>query len=193
MAYPIGDVLLLALLVFVFSVTRWRPGRAWAFMAAGLLLNAIGDAVYLYQTAVGTYVEGTYLDLVWPVSLVLVALAAWQRHGRVARVKLEDRALLGTPIVCGLIATGVLVAATQVPVHAIALLLATVTIVLVLARTALSFRENSKLLEASRQDALTDALTGLSNRRKLLADLEVELEVAREGKPRTLALFDLNG
>ena len=193
MAYPIGDVLLLALLVFVFSVTRWRPGRAWAFMAAGLLLNAIGDAVYLYQTAVGTYVEGTYLDLVWPVSLVLVALAAWQRPGRVARVKLEDRALLGTPIVCGLIATGVLVTATQVQVHAIALLLATVTIILVLARTALRSRENSKLLEASRQDALTDALTGLSNRRKLLADLEVELEVAREGEPRTLALFDLNG
>src|SRR5207302_11088989 len=26
MAYPIGDVLLLAFMVFVFSVTRWRPG-----------------------------------------------------------------------------------------------------------------------------------------------------------------------
>ena len=55
MAYPIGDVLLLALLVFVFSVTRWRPGRAWALIAAGLILNTVGDGLYLYQTAVGTY------------------------------------------------------------------------------------------------------------------------------------------
>jgi diguanylate cyclase (GGDEF)-like protein len=193
MAYPIGDVLLLALLVFVFSVMRWRPGRSWALIAAGLLLNAIGDGIYLYQTAVGTYSEGTYLDLVWPLSLVLIALAAWQRPGRVPSVKLEERALLGTPIVCGLIATGVLVAATQAPVHAFALLLATVTIVLVLARTALSFRENTVLLEASRQEALTDSLTGLANRRKLLVDLEAELEAAREGDPRTLVLFDLNG
>ena len=193
MAYPIGDVLLLALLVFVFSVTRWRPGRAWSFIAAGLLLNTIGDAVYLYQTAVGTYVEGTFLDLVWPLSLVLVALAAWQKPGRVSRVKLQERALLGTPIVCGLIATGVLVTATQVDVHPIALLLATVTIVLVLVRTGLSFWENAQLLEASRHEAHTDALTGLANRRKLLVDLEAEIEAARGGEPRMLVLFDLNG
>ena len=84
-AYPIGDVVLLALVVFVFAVTRWQPGRAWGLIAAGLLLNTFGDAVYLYQTAVGSYVEGTYLDFVWPVSLVLVAFAAWQRAGSGAR------------------------------------------------------------------------------------------------------------
>ncbi|HEY4236809.1 MAG TPA: diguanylate cyclase [Gaiellaceae bacterium] len=193
MAYPIGDVLLLALVVFVFSVLRWRPGRAWALIAAGLLLNVAGDAVYLYQVAVGTYVEGTYLDLAWPLSVVLIALAAWQRPGRASRVQLENRALLGTPIVCGLVGTGVLVAATQLPVHPIALLLATITIVLVLARTALSFWENARLLEASRHEALTDSLTGLANRRKLLVDLDAALEAARDDEPCMLVLFDLNG
>jgi diguanylate cyclase (GGDEF)-like protein len=192
-AYPIGDVLLLALIVFVFSVTRWQPGRAWTLVAAGLVLNAVGDGIYLYQSAVGTYVEGTYLDLTWPIALVLVALSAWQRPGRVPRVQLQDRALLGTPIVCGLIATGVLVAASQVHVHPLALVLASGTIVLVLARTALSFRENAQLLETSRHEALTDALTGLANRRKLLVDLQHELDRALEGEPRTLVLFDLNG
>ncbi len=192
-AYPIGDVLLLALVVFVFAVTRWQPGRAWALIAAGLLLNTIGDAVFLYQTAVGSYVEGTYLDFVWPVSLVLIAFAAWQRPGRAQGVELKDRALLGTPILCGLIATGVLVAASQRPAHPVTLALASATIVLVLARTALTFRENSRLLEASRREALTDSLTGLANRRKLLVDLEAEIEVAGEGDPRVLVLFDLNG
>jgi two-component system cell cycle response regulator len=193
MAYPIGDVLLLALIVFVFQVTRWRPGGAWALIAAGLLLNGIGDGVFLYGTAVGTYVEGTYIDLVWPVSLVVVALAAWRRPGRVARVQLQDRSMIGTPMVCGLVATGVLVAAAIWPVHVIAIVLASSTIVLVLARTALSFRENNQLLEASRYEALTDALTGLPNRRKLLLDLQDELDRVRTGERRMLALFDLNG
>jgi two-component system, cell cycle response regulator len=192
-AYPIGDVLLLALLVFVFSVTRWRPGRAWTLIAVGLLCNTVGDAIFLYQTAVGTYIEGRYLDLAWPLSLVLIALAAWQRPGRGSRVELQDRAMLGTPIVCGLTATGVLVAGSQVHMHPLALVLASVTIVLVLARTALTFWENSQLLETSRREALTDSLTALANRRKLLVDLEVEVESASEEEPRMLVLFDLNG
>jgi two-component system cell cycle response regulator len=193
MAYPVGDVLLLALLVFVFSVTRWRPGRAWALIAAGLLLNTVGDAIFLYGTAVGTYVEGTYIDLAWPASLLLVALAAWQQPGRASRVQLQDRTMLGTPIVCGLVATGVLVAATVWPVHPLALVLAALAIVLVLARTALTLRENVQLLEHSRREALTDSLTGIANRRKLLVDLEDELERARDGELRMLAIFDLNG
>jgi diguanylate cyclase (GGDEF)-like protein len=192
-AYPIGDVLLLALIVFVFSVTRWQPGRAWSLIAAGLLLNAIGDAVYLYQVAVGSYAEGTYLDLVWPLSLVLVALAAWQRPGRAPRVELQSHALIATPIVCGLTATGVLVAASHWPEHPLTLLLAAMTIVLVLARTALSFWENSRLLEASRREALTDSLTSLANRRKLVADLDEVVEAASDSEPHVLVLFDLNG
>ncbi|MFL5941952.1 MAG: HD domain-containing phosphohydrolase [Gaiellaceae bacterium] len=192
-AYPIGDVLLFSLLVFVFSVTRWRPGRAWTLIAVGLLFNTFGDGLFLYSTALGTYVEGTYLDLAWPLSLVLISLAAWQRPGRAPRIELQDRTLLGTPIVCGLVATGVLVAAAHWPLHPIALVLATATIALVLARTALTLRENRLLLGESRREALTDSLTGLANRRKLLLDLAGELERARDGEPRLLAIFDLNG
>ncbi len=53
--------------------------------------------------------------------------------------------------------------------------------------------ENGRLLAASRVEATTDALTGLSNRRRLVADLYDAFEAAIEDDPLVLALFDLDG
>jgi len=43
LAYPIGDVLLLASVTAVLALTGWRPGRTWAVLGAGLALSAVGD------------------------------------------------------------------------------------------------------------------------------------------------------
>ncbi len=194
LAYPIGDVLLLAGVVLVFSITRWRPGRAWSLLAAGLLIIGIGDGVFLFQAATNTYHEGTLVDLTWPTALALLAFAAWMAPGGARSRALEQRALLGTPIACGVVAVVVLVAgALSGEVHPIADAFAGLTILLILVRTALMFRENQALLEKSQLEALTDPLTGLANRRKLVADLESALENAPEGRPQLLAIFDLNG
>jgi diguanylate cyclase (GGDEF)-like protein len=194
LAYPLGDILLLGMLVFVFAVNGWRLGRAWTLMGAALLLNAIGDAIYLYQTAVGTYVEGTWLDVVWPTSLVLIALSVWQTPTRRRQgASLEQRSLLGTPIACGVVSLGVLVAAAFRDVHPLAVVFAASTVMLVLGRTALTFRENVALLRHSRDESLTDQLTGLGNRRRLLADLGTFLADDAPDEPRLLVIFDLNG
>jgi diguanylate cyclase (GGDEF)-like protein len=52
--------------------------------------------------------------------------------------------------------------------------------------------DNRRLLAASRAEALTDPLTGLGNRRALLADLEAA-PAAPDGEQTVLALFDLDG
>ncbi len=55
------------------------------------------------------------------------------------------------------------------------------------------FAENEVLLAASRDEALTDALTGLHNRRALAVDLEEYLPNASDDERVLLALFDLDG
>jgi diguanylate cyclase (GGDEF)-like protein len=56
-------------------------------------------------------------------------------------------------------------------------------------------RENECLLAASQLEALTDALTGLPNRRALVSDLTVlfDKERASSSPPHLLGLFDLDG
>ncbi len=56
-------------------------------------------------------------------------------------------------------------------------------------------RENECLLAASQVEALTDALTGLPNRRALVSDLTVLFDTDRDSSspPHLLGLFDLDG
>jgi two-component system, cell cycle response regulator len=62
-----------------------------------------------------------------------------------------------------------------------------------MARGGLTFRENVLLLRHSRMEALTDGLSGLANRRRLMRDLEDALASATMESGRTLAFFDLDG
>jgi diguanylate cyclase (GGDEF)-like protein len=66
-------------------------------------------------------------------------------------------------------------------------------LLLLLAAFGLLSRQNQRLLDASRHDALVDALTGLRNRRAFETDLAVSYAVARRERPLLLGLFDLDG
>jgi diguanylate cyclase (GGDEF)-like protein len=63
----------------------------------------------------------------------------------------------------------------------------------VIARAAVSFQENLRIFAGVRHQAETDSLTGLGNRRKLLADLNREIKLASVESPRVLVIFDLDG
>ena len=77
LAYPIGDLLLLIFTIGALGMTGWRPGRVWLLIAASMLLNAIADSTYLYQTATNTYRVGSLAEAMWPAAAVLLAIAAW--------------------------------------------------------------------------------------------------------------------
>ena len=190
LAYPLADLTTIALVVWVLAVSGWRIGRAWGLIAAGLVVFSVSDCLYLFQTAAGSYVAGGATDLGWLGGCVLLAWAAWQPAGRAIRARLEGWAVLIAPIGCGLVALAVLVYDHFRPVNPLSLVLSTAAILAVLARLAMTFAENMQMLAGSRNEARTDALTGLGNRRKLLHDLAAAVEGET---PYVLALFDLNG
>ncbi|MGZ8717430.1 MAG: bifunctional diguanylate cyclase/phosphodiesterase, partial [Gaiellaceae bacterium] len=192
LAYPLGDVLLLSLIVGAFSLTGWRPGRAWLLLGASLAVSALADSVYLYATATGSYHEGTLLDASWPAALLLIAFAGWQDTERPRALDLRGRALVAVPAACAAIAVGILLTDHFQRFNLLALALAALALVGVLARLALAFRENGKLLDLTQYEAVTDPLTGLGNRRRLMGDFERMLENASPERPWLLAIYDLD-
>ncbi|MDQ3934451.1 MAG: diguanylate cyclase [Actinomycetota bacterium] len=189
LAYPTGDMLLLSIVLGVFTATGWRLDRMWLVLGLGLSLSAVADVVYLQQIARDTYVSGGLLDTLWPASTLLLAAAAWQPGPPMQETERGAGTLAVTS--CAALAAIALLAYDHfVRVDHTAMALATVTLVLGTARMLLAFRDNRSMLVASRHEAVTDALTGLGNRRGLLQDLEAALG---EGEPVTLVAYDLDG
>jgi two-component system cell cycle response regulator len=191
LAYPLADTILLALVVGAMALTGWRADRSLAFLAAGFLLFGITDSLYLYQVATDTYVEWTIVDVGWPAAMMLMAFAAWQPVAE-RRATEEGFASLVLPAVFAALGLGVLIWDQFNHVHPSSLLLASASVLVVIARMSITVFENLRLLDRSREEALTDALTGLGNRRRLLIDLESML-AGDETRQIVLVILDLNG
>jgi two-component system, cell cycle response regulator len=194
LAYPIGDLLLLIFAIGALGMTGWRPGRVWMLIAASMLMTAIADSTYLYLTATDTYREGTWIEGLWPGAAILLALAAWTPWPRPTRRRVEDWRLVSVPAVSLLSALGVFVYGNvhhQLTLPA--LILATATVLAVSARLMFTVRENLAMLVSSRRLALTDPLTGLGNRRRLMEDLRLACRADSADERWRLVLYDLNG
>jgi diguanylate cyclase (GGDEF)-like protein len=195
LAYPIADLLLLIFTIGALGITGWRPGRVWLLIAASLLLSAIADSSYLYQAATHSYRADTWVEGLWPGAAILLAIAARTPWPRPTRRRIEDWRLVLVPAVSLLTALGVLVYGNfpAVQLTPVAVILAAATVLAVSARLMLTVRENLVMLVGSRRLALTDPLTGLSNRRQLMEDLELACRMAKPDEPWQLAIYDLNG
>jgi two-component system, cell cycle response regulator len=193
LAYPVGDLLLLGLVVAILGLTGWRPGRGWVLLGLGLALAALADGVYLLQTVEGTYVEGTLLETLWPASALLVGLSAWQRPERAAARTHESIWVVLVPFAAGLTGIGLLTHDHFDRLNQATLLLGSAALLLVVVRTALLFYENQRMISRINEEARTDPLTGLRNRRSLMDDLGTELDIATPEEPCAIVLFDLDG
>ena len=175
LAYPIGDLMLLGLLVGALQLNGWRPRGVWALFGLGVVLIVAGDCVYLYQTAAGTYVNGTPIDSLWTFGFLAMGIAAW----RPTPTRLDPgsgRWATFGPL--GVFALGALTIIVWDHFHALtmtAVALAALTLLAVFVRLFQSLAANRELVVERERQALTDDVTGLANHRALNAVLETEL------------------
>jgi len=173
LVYPIGDVLLLALVV---GGTAVLPGRRlpWLLFAAACGVNSIGDTFNLFGASGASPPVGDIFNgIAWPTAILLMSISVWAPAGR--------RDLVETGRMPGFILPGVgaaaglailLYGALQHDVVPVALGLATATLVVVGIRLAFSVRGLRALTQERHRQAVTDELTGLGNRRRLTSLLD---------------------
>ncbi len=192
LAYPVADLILLGFMVGALAAGGWHGDRTQWLLMAGVASFWLSDSLYLVLTSRGTWVSGGPFDAGWWATAVFFGAAAWQPvqvRAAVARPR-STRAIM-TPVAFALLGLGVLVAGSVGRLNVLAIALAAASLAAVMARLILTYRENLAMLDISREEALTDALTGLGNRRALTTDLEL----AFGGPPAQplLAIFDLDG
>jgi diguanylate cyclase (GGDEF)-like protein len=188
-AYPLLDIVLLVSVLVIVASNEWALGARWGLLLLGFACFVGADAVYLYQTAAGTYVNGTVLDAVWTLGLAAPALASAAPAGRLPSAAAMNRLNLWVPVAGFAVAVVVLaVEALELgrsSVVAVAILCATVGV----ARHARAY--GGALAEkAAQQAARTDVLTGLLNRR---GHEEALAHLAGTGDRFSLLLVDLDG
>jgi two-component system cell cycle response regulator len=194
LAYPLLDLVLLGLAVGALASTGWRLDRTWMLLAAGVSTFWLADSLYLVRTAEGVYESGGWFDAGWWAGLALIAAAAWQPVPTRTRQPVEERLrVIAVPLAFGTIGLALLVYGSLAGLNPLAVGLAAASLLAVMARATLTFGENVAMLRTSRDEALTDALTGLGNRRALARTLDELLPEASPERPVVLALFDLDG
>jgi diguanylate cyclase (GGDEF)-like protein len=192
LAYPLSDLLLLGILAGIMALTGFTLRGQWPLIAVGFIVFAVADSIYLVQTANGTYVSNGLLDVGWPAALSIIAVGAWRRPAGKTKARLEGWGILLLPSAAAVACLALEFYDHYHRLSLVAHLLATTCLLLVIVRLGISFAENLRMLRASRREAVTDALTGLGNRRALEPALQDRLG-GEEVRPFVVAFYDLDG
>jgi two-component system, cell cycle response regulator len=199
LAYPVGDVILIVgvasalLLRGVADSTR----RALWLVTAALCLFVIGDALYAYVTLHGVFASSDALNITYAMAFVLFILAARCQGPVDAAVPefIKPARVSWMPYTAVAAGFAVLVVSelSGTPGTLVIALAATALAVLVSARQLVGQRELLAAQGELKSLATTDALTGLGNRRRLLDDLQRQVQTTTGARPGMLMLLDLNG
>jgi diguanylate cyclase (GGDEF)-like protein len=192
LAYPLGDVILVAFLLGALVVTGLRGSGSILILCAGLLTWGVADSYYLYIEGTSGWVGG-WPDTLWLVGALLIAASALPAKSLRPRRREVYRSSMVPPVVATLTATAVLVLDHFERTTELSIWLAGAAIAASVIRLTVSYRENDRLVHALHGEAVTDQLTGLPNRRHLMDDLGAQLHNGHTPKPAVFAMFDLDG
>ena len=167
-AFPIGDLLLFALVAGGAALLSGRSTTPWIVLAAACALNCFGDTFNLFQSYDGPLrLDAIFHALAWPAAGLLMTVAIWLRphpSDLVAHQRSTGFLLPGVAASAGLV---VLIVGTIEAVNRIALGLAIGSLVAAGMRLVWTARGLRTLTEQRHRQSMTDQLTGIGNRRYL--------------------------
>jgi diguanylate cyclase (GGDEF)-like protein len=191
LAYPLGDIGMLALVVGVVALTGWRPGRTWSLLLAGLAALVVADIAYTLQLTEEALPGGSWVEPIYLIGAVCLGASVWQPAAAAEITSPGDdrrREMIVPPVFAGVM-IGLFAMQYFSATSGLSTVLWAATMTAVIVRLAMSDRENKALLEQVR----TDALTGLANQGRMQVDLPIRVSRASAENPLMLLLFDLNG
>lgn len=195
-AFPVSDLVLITLLVAGLAPNRYRPNWSTVLLVLGALSFVVGDVINLNWQSTDRAMNGTFLASSWVIGVWLMGLAASvhdrRRVERARSGKVVSSSVASVPVVSGLLSVGVMATAVANNYTSpVVLFLALAALTLVIIRMRMTLREERRSL-VNFQDARTDALTGLPNRRSLFEEVQSMIE-PKEGRAAGVVLIDLDG
>ena len=187
-AYPLGDLLLVACLLLLSGGGRNLRPRVFLF-SAGLVCVVASDSVFGYMLMHGLWRNGTVMDIGWSLGFMSIGVAAAAAH---LPAPVEYESERASPLWKSLVPYALLPCVAALAVYTQnapgpALLRHGVVwggltlVALVLARQVLAILENRELNGRLEALATTDPLTGLINHRIFHKRLAEEAERAEQG------------
>jgi hypothetical protein len=157
LAYPIGDVLLLVLVVGGTAILPGRKNPQWLMLAGACALNAAGDTFNLFESAgVTSHVATIFNGIAWPTSILLISASVWIRPGQFNPLAPQRTASFVLPGLGACAGLGILFVGSLHHVEWVAIGLATATLLTVGVRLGLSVRRLRSLTEKRHRQAITD-------------------------------------
>jgi diguanylate cyclase (GGDEF)-like protein len=174
LAYPIGDLLLLSLVIGGTVLLAGRSTWPWFLLAAGISLNVIGDTANLFSssTIFASKLGSDFNAVAWPASILLMSMSVWLKPRTLDPLRAQRVAGVALPSAAAIGGLAILLIGYVHTVTWVALWLATATLLAAGLRLTLSARDLRILTEERHRQAQTDELTGLGNRRYLFHVLE---------------------
>jgi diguanylate cyclase (GGDEF)-like protein len=186
--FPLADVVLAVLVVGQIAAHQRTRGRRTARLLLALVGLCTADLTYLVNLGSTTYVGSAAVDVIYGVSFALiVGVACTPEHERPAPAVPRQRAR--TLVLAAAVAVLVLVLNPSGPAAWYVVPPAVITLAAAGGLLTLALRESQGAAEALRLSR-TDELTGLGNRRAVLAAVDAGLD---SPAPLALMLLDLDG
>ncbi len=168
LAYPIGDLLLLGLVVGGTAMLAGRSRLPWLLLGGGMAINTVGDTFNLFSSSVGaSHVGLIFNSIAWPTSIFMISLAMWLPPGAADPLALQRPPGFALPSCAALAALIVLIIGAFHHPGPVAVALSAATLFLVGIRLTKLMHSLRALTFKRYQQAVTDQLTGLGNRRAL--------------------------